>query len=243
MNTVKTFTNENLGTVRTLVINDNPYFSGKDVAKALGYTNPQKAIRDHVDAEDQTVNESFTVNGTKATLINESGMYSLILSSKLPSAKAFKRWITSEVLPAIRKNGGYIDGQEYVPAEEKAKLEAEVIELHAMCRSYESDNTRLKEKVDYLARVIARDTTGDFDALQNPHKKRGNAWDDVDPYEMDIEEFSDFQSETSLFNVSEYLLMNELKAIIQSAKGQYIDNAATRHLISEIDRLFIDRNA
>jgi len=84
------------------------FFVGIDVAKALGYKNPQKALRDHVDEEDKTLNVSFTVNGTTPVLINESGLYALVLSSKLPSAKAFKRWVTSEVLPQIRKTGGYI---------------------------------------------------------------------------------------------------------------------------------------
>ena len=95
------------GCVRTFTLDAVPYFSGKDVAEALGYTNPQKALRDHVDSEDKTVNESFTVNGTMGILINESGLYSLVLSSKLPNAKKFKRWITNEVLPAIRKHGVY----------------------------------------------------------------------------------------------------------------------------------------
>ena len=98
--------------IRTLEIDGKPYLAGKDVAEALGYANPQKAIRDHTDIEDRTVNESFTVNGTKVILINESGLYSLILSSKLESAKRFKRWVTSEVLPSIRRSGGYIAGQE-----------------------------------------------------------------------------------------------------------------------------------
>lgn len=102
-----TFENAELGAVRTLLIDGEPYFAGKDVAEILGYTNPQKAIRDHVDDEDKTVNESFTVNGTRGTLINESGLYSLIFSSKLPTAKQFKRWVTGEVLPAIRKTGRY----------------------------------------------------------------------------------------------------------------------------------------
>lgn len=93
--------------IRTLAINDEPWFVGKDVAVVLGYSNPQKAIRDHVDEEDRTVNDSFTVNGTKGVLVNESGLYSLIISSKLPTAKKFKRWVTSEVLPAIRKHGAY----------------------------------------------------------------------------------------------------------------------------------------
>lgn len=104
---IKIYENPEFGAVRTFVIEDTPYFSGKDVAEALGYTNPQKALIDHVDSEDKTVNESFTVNGTMGILINESGLYSLVLSSKLPNAKKFKRWITNEVLPAIRKHGVY----------------------------------------------------------------------------------------------------------------------------------------
>ena len=106
MNEIMTWNFEN-STVRTVTVDGKPYFVGKDVAMVLGYSNPQKAIRDHIDGEDKTVNESFTVNGTAAFLINESGLYSLILSSKLPKAKKFKRWVTSEVLPSIRKHGLY----------------------------------------------------------------------------------------------------------------------------------------
>lgn len=101
--------------VRTLKINDEPYFVGKDVAEILGYALPTKAIQDHVDKEDQRseiVNKSqFFQNGTgfmNVDLITESGVYSLIFSSKLPKAKKFKRWVTSEVLPAIRKHGAYM---------------------------------------------------------------------------------------------------------------------------------------
>ncbi|MGG5323890.1 hypothetical protein IGJ83_001151 [Enterococcus pernyi] len=93
--------------VRTILLDNKPYFVGKDVANVLGYSNTPKAIRDHVDEEDKTQNESFTVNGTALLLINESGLYSLILKSKLPNAKRFKRWVTSEVLPSIRKHGIY----------------------------------------------------------------------------------------------------------------------------------------
>ena len=103
MNNIEIFRNEQFGEVRTTVINNEPWFVGKDVAEILGYTNPQKAIRDHVDEEDRTVNDSFIVNGTPIILINESG-----LTSKMPQAKSFKRWVTSKVLPAIRKTGGYI---------------------------------------------------------------------------------------------------------------------------------------
>lgn len=105
---VQIFKHEEFGEVRTLQINGEPWFVGKDIAERLGYSNPQKAIRDHVDEEDKTLNDLFTVNGTKGILINESGLYSLILSSKLPRAKKFKRWVTDEVLPSIRKHGAYM---------------------------------------------------------------------------------------------------------------------------------------
>lgn len=127
MNEVQLFNFEN-HEVRSLLINSEPWFVGKDVALVLEYSNPQKAIRDHVDEEDRTVNESFTVHGTPFTLINESGLYSLVLSSKLPSAKKFKRWVTSEVLPALRKTGQYqvkeLSGSELMA---KALIEAQSV--------------------------------------------------------------------------------------------------------------------
>lgn len=95
-------------TVRTVVIGNNPYFVGKDVAEILGYQRADNAIRNHVD-EDDKLTHRFSASGQNRnmTIINESGLYSLILSSKLPQAKVFKRWVTSEVLPTIRKNGMY----------------------------------------------------------------------------------------------------------------------------------------
>ena len=101
------YKNAELGSVRTAVIGAEPFFVGKEVAEILGYSNPQKALRDHVDEEDKTLNDSFTVNGTKGVLINESGLYSLILRSQLPKAQKFKRWVTSEILPSIRRHGMY----------------------------------------------------------------------------------------------------------------------------------------
>ena len=110
-NEIVLFQHEEFGEVRTLMIDGEPWFVGKDVATALGYTNPLKAIRDHIDEEDKTVNDSFTVNGTKGVLINESGLYSLALSSKLPTAKKFKRWVTAEILPSLRKHGAFFTPQ------------------------------------------------------------------------------------------------------------------------------------
>ncbi len=106
MNELQVFTNSEFGSVRTISIDDKPYFVGKDVAEILGYANASKAISDHVDEEDKLNNESLSSLGQRGGwLINESGLYSLILSSKLPTAKKFKRWVTSEVLPAIRRHG------------------------------------------------------------------------------------------------------------------------------------------
>ena len=112
MNTnIQIFTNDIFGEIRTCQVNNQIMFVGKDVATALGYSNSRKALLDHVDDEDKT--DGVTIRDAigrnqKAVFINESGLYSLILSSKLPQAKAFKRWVTSEVLPQIRKTGGYI---------------------------------------------------------------------------------------------------------------------------------------
>jgi len=102
------FKNEEFGQIRTCEVNGETYFVGKDVASALGYTNTMKAIRDHVDDEDK-LGERIVLSGQnrQATVINESGLYSLILSSKLEGARRFKRWVTSEVLPAIRRNGRF----------------------------------------------------------------------------------------------------------------------------------------
>ncbi len=98
---IQVFENKEFGKVRTTEVNGQPYFVGKDVAEILGYTNPSKAIADHVDDEDKLNNETLSSLGQRGGwLINESGLYSLILISKLPKAKAFKRWVTSEVLPS-----------------------------------------------------------------------------------------------------------------------------------------------
>lgn len=109
MNELQIFENVEFGSVRTLMINDAPYFVGKDVAEILGYTNSSKALADHVDDEDKLNNESLSSLGQRGGwLINESGLYSLILSSKMPNAKKFKHWVTAEVLPSIRKHGAYM---------------------------------------------------------------------------------------------------------------------------------------
>lgn len=124
MNELQIFNSEEFGEIRTLEIDGKPYFVGKDVAMALGYSNASKAVSVHVSEEDRILKilEADSQNGnvvkTQTAIINESGLYALIFGSKLESAKRFKRWVTFEVLPAIRKNGGYIAGQESLSDDE-----------------------------------------------------------------------------------------------------------------------------
>lgn len=128
VNEIEIFKNDEFGEVRTLIIDEEPWFVGKDVATILGYAKPENAIATHVDDEDKT---TTLIQGTgsnyksKAIVINESGLYSLILSSKLPTAKKFKHWVTLEVLPSIRKNGGYVSNSELMVTTYFGNLPAE----------------------------------------------------------------------------------------------------------------------
>ncbi len=133
--------------IRTVEIDGVAWFYGKDVATVLGYSNPQKAVRDHVDAEDKGVNETFTVNGTAPVLINESGLYSLILSSKLPTARKFKHWITSEVLPQIYRSGMYLSKEAAEAYENNPELFRQMVEK---C-------TNLEQKVSEMEKRLNRE--------------------------------------------------------------------------------------
>ena len=117
MNEMMIFNNPEFGSVRTVCINGEPWLVGKDVAVILGYSNDRDALQAHVDAEDKRIIRksdfpTFKISNRGMTVINESGLYSLVLSSKLPTAKRFKRWVTSEVLPTIRKTGGYVANED-----------------------------------------------------------------------------------------------------------------------------------
>ena len=119
MNELQIFNSEEFGEIRTITKDNETYFVGKDVAKALGFTNPRDAIATHVFDEDKGVDTIDTPGGKQSmTVINESGVYALVFGSRLESAKRFKHWVTSEVIPSIRKNGGYIAGQETLSDEE-----------------------------------------------------------------------------------------------------------------------------
>ena len=160
MNRLKIFKNDNLGLVRTLEINGEPWFVGKDIAVALGYSNPRDALSKHVDSEDKGVAECATLGGSQdLTVINESGLYSLILSSKLPNAKAFKRWVTSEVLPAIRKHGLY--ATEELIANPDLAIEAfkALKEEREARKALEAENTVMRPKALFADAVSARRTS------------------------------------------------------------------------------------
>lgn len=190
MGELKIFENPAFGKVRVVEQGGEPWFIGKDVAEILGYSNTPKAIRDHVDDEDK-LTERIVLSGQnrEVAIINESGLYSLILSSKMPKAKEFKRWVTSEVLPAIRKTGGYIAGSEKMSDAEliaKAVLvaQATIKERDARIAELESDTQRMKPKEIFADAVSASEQTiliGDLAKLikQNGHdmgQKRMFEW-------------------------------------------------------------------
>lgn len=153
MNTPQIFNFEQ-NEVRTVLVNEEPYFVGKDIAEILGYSNTPKAIRDHVDEEDKTQNDSFTVNGTALVLINESGLYSLILKSKLPNAKKFKRWVTSEVLPQIRKHGMYATDELLNNPDLLIEVATKLKEERTQRLIAEQRVNELQPKADYYDRIL-----------------------------------------------------------------------------------------
>lgn len=172
MSEIQVFNNPEFGEIRAVDLNGEPWFVGKDVAERLGYANPNEALTDHVDDEDKLNSKtlsSFSLNiGQRGGwLVNESGLYSLVLSSKLPGAKRFKRWVTSEVLPSIRRNGGYIEGQETMSAEElmaKALVVAQqtLAAREARISQLTVQNTIMQPKAEYFDQLVERNTLTNF---------------------------------------------------------------------------------
>jgi prophage antirepressor-like protein len=166
MSELQIFNNAEFGSIRTLMINDEPYFVGKDVAESLGYSNTKDALTTHVDAEDKMViqrseNTTFEIPNRGLTVINESGLYSLVFSSKMPNAKKFKRWVTSEVLPTIRKHGVYAvdellnDPDMLIAALTKLKVEREKTNaLMATVAVQNQQIVEMKPKASYYDVVL-----------------------------------------------------------------------------------------
>lgn len=169
MNELMIFTNPEFGNIRTIECDGAPWFVGKDVAEALGYAKPRNAIDTHVDPDDalkQGVTDSMG-RTQEMTIINESGLYALVLGSKLPTAKKFKRWVTSEVIPSIRKSGGYIKGQENMTPQElmaAALLMAQkTIEARDVCiAALTVENQIMAPKADYFDDLVDRNLLTNF---------------------------------------------------------------------------------
>lgn len=173
-NKIKTFYHESFGKIRTVIISGEPWFIGKDVAEILGYSNTAKAIAVHVDEEDKQIfqtsqNGNFEIPNRGVYIINESGLYSLILLSKLPSAKAFKRWITSEILPSIRKTGGYVSNEElfmetYLPFADESVKELFRLNL-TVIRQLNEKIEQDKPLVDFANHVSASENLIDMGTM------------------------------------------------------------------------------
>lgn len=163
MSNLQIFNNADFGDMRTLMIDGKPYFVGKDVAKILGYSNPRDALGRHVEEEDKNtvVNPDGNRGNPNMTVINESGLYSLILSSKLPAAKKFKHWVTSEVLPAIRKHGMYAVDELLANPDMAIQAFTALKEERARNKALETENAQqrqmigeLKPKADYMDKIL-----------------------------------------------------------------------------------------
>lgn len=161
MNNLQIFNSPEFGQVRTIQQNWEPWFIGKDVAEILGYSNTPKAIRDHVDDEDK-LTERIVLSGQnrEMTIINESGLYSLILSSKMPKAKEFKRWVTSEVIPAIRKTGKYEAMAQAVPINDEPATDFTQLEFDQRIRIAAIIASCRRERLPLVAKVLSLDLEG-----------------------------------------------------------------------------------
>lgn len=165
MNDIQIFKNPDFGELRTVTINGEAWAVGKEVAHMLGYRNTRDALNRHVDSDDKGLSRFPTPSGVQElTIINESGLYSLILSSKLPDAKKFKHWVTSEVLPSVRKSGGYIAGQNDMTDAElmaRAVLMAQktIEERDNRIRQLSQQTEEMRPKALFADSVAASDTT------------------------------------------------------------------------------------
>ena len=155
-NLMKTFESQEFGKVRVVEISGEPWLVGKDIAKALGYSNGRDAISKHVDDDDKGVAKCDTLGGKQdLQVINESGMYSLVIGSKLPGARKFKRWITSEVLPSIRKHGAYMTPEKI---EEVLMNPDVIIRLATELKEERQKVLELKPKADFYDTVANSDS-------------------------------------------------------------------------------------
>lgn len=187
MNELTVFDNVEFGSIRTAIIDEEPWFVGKDVAAALGYKDTVNAVKARVDEEDKRGWRFATPGGTQEmVIINESGMYSLVMSSKLPSAKAFKRWVTSEILPSIRKTGGY--QQRALTPNEMFMLQAQInVENEKRIAELESRLAESDRRLAETVEVFRSQSMSQKDVWQSEMNKTVN--DLVDKYRLNHQTF------------------------------------------------------
>ena len=253
MNEVKIFNSKEFGDIRTVTINGEPWFVGKDVAEILGYSNTRKALADHVDGEDRldgvTIRDSIG-RAQNPTFINESGLYTLIFGSKLESAQRFKHWVTSEVLPAIRKTGGY---QMQIP-QGKELLALAVLEAQKTIEAQNEEIERMRPKEIFADAVSTSHTSiliGDLAKLLKQNgidtgqkrlfewmrehgyliKRKGTDWNMPTQKSMEMELFE--VKESTVNNPDGSVRINKTTKV--TGKGQiYFINKFRRNAVSEV---------
>lgn len=233
-NSLRVFNNEEFGTIRTVMIDGEPWFVGKDVAEALGYTNPRDALSKHVDDEDKnTVAIRDGIRGNpNVTVINESGVYSLILSSKLPNAKKFKRWVTAEILPSVRQTGSY--SAKPMTLAEQALAQAQILVDH------EKQLAELSESVDKLERfndgivaVLAPTAVSDGWQEQMNRKVRQYCLD----YDLDYR-----VAFNQLYMTVESSTRSDLTRRVENRRRRILQNGGTRAEADKVTKLSVIAN-
>lgn len=231
MNNLAIYENKEFGTVRTVVVDGEPWFVGKDVAEALGYSNSRKALLDHVDDEDKGVTNCDTLGGNQnLTIINESGVYALIFGSKLPNAKKFKHWVTSEVLPSIRKTGSYNLPGTYKEALQQLLIQVEENERLAL------ENSEMKPKAEYFDDLVDRKLLTNF---RDTAKELG-----VKPKKfLDFLEDKKYIYRDAQGTIKPYSEKNDGLFELKEYKGRYSSHAGQQTLITprgrEVFRLLL----
>lgn len=161
MNNLQIFNSPDFGQIRTIQQNGEPWFVGKDVCEALGYTNSRKALCDHVkESHKNTVTNRYGIGNPNKTIIDEAGLYSLVMRSKLPQAEAFQEWVTGEVIPAIRKTGKYEAMAQAVPINDEPATDFTQLEFDQRIRIAAIIASCRRERLPLVAKVLSLDLEG-----------------------------------------------------------------------------------
>ena len=237
MNDIQIFKSEEFGQIRTVDINGEIYFVGRDVATALGYMDARKAVATHTDEDDRTNHPIRDALGRKqeTTIINESGLYSLVLSSGLPNARKFKRWITTEVIPSIRKNGGYIANQENLTPEQI--VANALIVAQNIIANKDKQIEEMQPKAEYFDALVDRKLNT---SIRDTAKELGIGERSFVQFLMDEKYIYRDQKKA----LRPYADKNKGLFVLKEYKAQYSDHAGLQMLITprgrETFRLLLD---